>query len=104
MQALALAAAHTLHESGSAARGITILAAGSDGRDGATDAAGAVVHADTWAAVRLATGDPQALLDAHESHSALRLSNSLIESFHSGTNVNDLVIALVVPARAKGNA
>ena len=95
MQALALAAAGTLHSLGDAAAGITLLAAGTDGRDGATDAAGAVVDAQTWEAVRAAGGDPQALLDAHDSHSALRLSESLIPEFMSGTNVNDLVIALI---------
>ena len=95
MQALALAAAGTLHSLGDAASGITLLAAGTDGRDGATDAAGAVVNAQTWEAVRAAGGDPRALLDAHDSHSALRLSESLIPEFMSGTNVNDLVIALI---------
>ncbi len=95
MQALALAAAGTLRSLGDAATEITLLAAGTDGRDGATDAAGAVVDAQTWEAVRAAGGDPQALLDAHDSHSALRLSESLIPEFMSGTNVNDLVIALL---------
>ncbi len=95
MQALALAAAGTLHSHGDVASGITLLAAGTDGRDGATDAAGAVVDAQTWEAVCAAGGDPRALLDAHDSHSALRLSESLIPQFMSGTNVNDLVIALL---------
>ena len=45
-QELALAAARVLHDAGSAADGITLLAAGTDGRDGATDAAGAVVDCD----------------------------------------------------------
>jgi len=95
MQALALAAAGTLHSLGDVALGITLLAAGTDGRDGATDAAGAVVDAQTWEAVRADGGDPRALLDTHDSHSALRLSESLIPAFMSGTNVNDLVIALI---------
>ena len=96
MQALALAAARELHTASAGAR-ITILAAGTDGRDGATAAAGAVVSGKTWLAVQAAGGDPAALLAAHDSHAALQLVDALIPAFASGTNVNDLVIALVEP-------
>jgi len=97
MQALALAAAGALQAAGARAGGITILAAGSDGRDGTTDAAGAVIDANTWDAVCGTGGDPAALLNAYDSHSALRRAHSLIPAFASGTNVNDLVIAIVAP-------
>jgi glycerate 2-kinase len=98
MQALALAASRALHEAGGEdTHGITILAAGSDGRDGATDAAGAVVDGRTWAAIESAGHDAEALLAAHDSHTALRSAGCLIPAFASGTNVNDLVIALVEP-------
>lgn len=103
MQALALAAARTLHEAGAdAPQGITILAAGSDGRDGATDAAGAVVNGGTWAAIQSTGHDPVALLAAHDSHAALRAAGCLIPAFASGTNVNDLVLALVEPRGGYG--
>jgi len=95
MQALAMAAACALHEAGGRARGITILAAGTDGRDGATDAAGAVIDARTWQLILDGGGDPVLLLAAHDSHAALRGAGALIPAFASGTNVNDVVIALV---------
>ena len=44
-QELALAAARVL---GGRAPGVGLLAAGTDGRDGPTDAAGAIVHGATW--------------------------------------------------------
>jgi len=99
MQALALAAARALHAAGGRARGITILAAGTDGRDGATDAAGAVIDGRTWQAVLDDGYDPAVLLAAHDSHSALRGAGALIPAFASGTNVNDVVIALVDHAK-----
>lgn len=94
-QELALAAARVLHEAGDAALGITLLAAGTDGRDGATDAAGAIVDASTWSDIIAAGGDPVKALAAHESHAALRSANALIPRRHTGTNVNDVVIGLV---------
>ncbi len=95
MQALALSIAHRLHEAGHDARGITVLAAGTDGRDGATDAAGAIVDAQTWPVLRTISRNPERDLATFRSHDALAALHALIPSFASGTNVNDLVIALV---------
>ncbi len=95
MQALALALAKELHTAGADARSITILAAGTDGRDGATDAAGAVVDGRTWSAIRSVGRTPEHDLASYHSHQALSLVGALIPAFASGTNVNDLVIALV---------
>ena len=97
MQALALSAAQWLHSSGSASTGITILAAGTDGRDGTTDAAGAIVDRGTWRAIAATGRDPARDLTEFRSHEALKAVDALIPSFASGTNVNDLVIALIAP-------
>jgi hydroxypyruvate reductase len=94
-QELALASARVLHEAGDKAAGISILAAGTDGRDGATDAAGAVIDAHTWDAIVAAGRDPVHALAAHESNSALHAANALIGRRDTGTNVNDVVIGLV---------
>ena len=97
-QELALAAARVLHE---AARsdgptiGVELLAAGTDGRDGATDAAGAVVDETTWGAIAAANRDPAQALASHESHGALRAVSALIARRETGTNVNDVVIGIV---------
>lgn len=92
-QELALAAARVLHGAGAAAAGISILAAGTDGRDGATDAAGALVDAASWGAMIAAGRDPAQALASHESNSALRIAGALIGRRETGTNVNDVVIA-----------
>ena len=94
-QELALAAARVLHEAGNAGDGITLLAAGTDGRDGATDAAGAVVDSTTWSAIAVSGRDPARALAAHESHGALAAANALLPRRDTGTNVNDVVIGLV---------
>ena len=93
-QELALAAARVLYEAGDAGAGISILAAGTDGRDGATDAAGAVVGASTWSAIAAAGRDPAQALASHESNGALRAAGALIAQRDTGTNVNDVVIGL----------
>jgi hydroxypyruvate reductase len=94
-QELALAASRLLHDAGEPADGITVLAAGTDGRDGATDAAGAVVDASTWGAIAAAGRDPAHSLSAHESNGALRAASALIGRRETGTNVNDVVIGLI---------
>jgi glycerate-2-kinase len=94
-QELALAAARALSESGERAQGITVLAAGTDGRDGPTDAAGAIVDASSWTAIAATGRDPAGALRAHESYDALSSVGALLKTGLTGTNVMDVVIGLV---------
>jgi len=94
-QEFALSAARQLAESGERARGITILSAGTDGRDGATDAAGAIVDASTWQRITQAGRDPAAALREHESYAALSAADALFAPGLTGTNVMDVTIGLV---------
>lgn len=94
-QELALAAARVLSEAGERAAGISLLAAGTDGRDGPTDAAGAMVDGTTWTAIRAAGRDPEESLNRHESNAALASVNALFAPGPTGTNVMDVVIGLV---------
>jgi glycerate 2-kinase len=94
-QELALAAAKHLADAGERAKGITVLAAGTDGRDGPTDAAGAVVDATTWNAIAATGRDPMASLRAHESYDALNATGALVKGGPTGTNVMDVTIGLV---------
>lgn len=94
-QELALAAARRLAQAGDAARGVTILAAGTDGRDGTVDAAGAFADARLWAAIRDTGRDPESALLRHESHAALGAADALLPRRFTGTNVMDVVIGLI---------
>ena len=94
-QELALAAADALHAEEERGEGITLLAAGTDGRDGNTDAAGAVVDATTWDAIHAAGRDPSNDLAEHRSHDALGTVGALLRTGLSGTNVGDVVIGIV---------
>ena len=70
----------------------TFLSAGTDGRDGPTDAAGAVVNEGTAARIRSAGLDPEALLADNDSHRALGASGDLLVTGGTGTNVADLIV------------
>lgn len=90
-QELALAAAEMLDVS---PLPVTLFAAGTDGRDGPTDAAGAIVDDGTWA--RLAElGDPRLALDHHDAHALLDRAGALVRTGLTGTNVMDVVMAVV---------
>ncbi len=90
-QELALAAAEMLDVS---PLPVTLLAAGTDGRDGPTDAAGAIVDQGSWA--RLAEiGDPRAALDGHDAYPLLDRIGALLRTGPTGTNVMDLVLVVV---------
>jgi glycerate 2-kinase len=94
-QELALAAAQRLAQGGDAAQRITLLAAGTDGRDGTVDAAGAFADAQTWTSIRENGRDPDTALRRHESHAALGAAGALLPRRYTGTNVMDVVIGLV---------
>jgi glycerate-2-kinase len=91
-QELALAAAEVLARAGDDR--VALLAAGTDGRDGPTDAAGAVVDGNTWEAVRRGGRDPARDLAAHDAYRALDAAGALLRPGLTGTNVMDVVIGL----------
>ena len=88
-----LAAAIELAKAGPEANGITLLAAGTDGRDGPTDAAGAIVNSHTVARMIEAGISPAVALDQHGSYKALQKADALLRTGLTGTNVGDVIIA-----------
>lgn len=90
-QELALAAARALDGE---PQGIALLAAGTDGRDGPTDAAGAIVDGSTWAAIAAVGRDPAGDLAAHNAYPALDSVGALLKPGLTGTNVMDIVIGI----------
>lgn len=89
-QEVALAAAQTL-----AGGPCALLAGGTDGRDGPTDAAGAVVDGGTWRRIVQAGRDPARDLAGHDSHPALAAAGDLLVTGLTGTNVMDVAIGLI---------
>jgi len=90
-QELALAAARVMS---SAPESVALLAAGTDGRDGPTDAAGAIVDGSTWNAIATAGRDPARDLAAHDAYHALDAAGALLRPGLTGTNVMDIVIGV----------
>ncbi len=72
-----------------------LLSGGTDGRDGPTPAAGAIVDAGTFDRIRASGHDPAALLANNDSHKALTLSGDLLITGATGTNVADIQILLL---------
>jgi hydroxypyruvate reductase len=95
-QHLALAAARLI--AGQA--DLMLLVAGTDGTDGFTEDAGALVDADSCARVALAGLDVDDCLARADSGAALAASGDLLHLGPTGTNVGDLVIGLKLPPQA----
>jgi|Deesub1362A_J573_1020465.scaffolds.fasta_scaffold00271_28 glycerate-2-kinase len=75
--------------------GITLLSAGTDGTDGPTDAAGAVVNGDT---VRRAIGkglDPRNYLNNNDSYTFFEKTGELLITGPTGTNVMDMQLIVI---------
>ena len=68
--------------------GVTVLAASTDGTDGPTDAAGAIVDGSS------AKEDARAHLEANDSHTYLRRHGGLVVTGPTRTNVMDIVVIL----------
>jgi glycerate 2-kinase len=90
-QEIALAAAVAL----AGLDGVLVASFATDGKEGNTDAAGAFATGATIAAGERAGLDARAALDANDSHAFLAAADELIATGPTGTNVNDVSLALV---------
>jgi len=91
-QELALSAAISLKNS----RGIVLASMGSDGIDGITDAAGAIVDSETFTRALNKGVNPQEYLANNDSYNFFRKVGGLIYTGYTGTNVNDLCVGVVL--------
>jgi hydroxypyruvate reductase len=73
---------------------LLLLTAGTDGTDGVTDDAGALVDAETCSRLTLAEIDADSCLRRADSGTALAAAGDLVHTGPTGTNVGDLVIGL----------
>ncbi len=76
---------------------ITLIALATDGSDGPTDCAGAVVDASTVVRARNLGLHPQQFLDANDSYTFFEGLGDLIKTGPTGTNVADVTIAIYDP-------
>lgn len=75
--------------------GVTLLSGGTDGEDGPTDAAGAVVDAATAAAIRQRGWSIAQALQRHDAYPLLDDVAALIRTGWTGTNVMDVRLVLI---------
>ena len=75
--------------------GVTILSGGTDGTDGATDAAGAIADGTTVSRARETGMDPHAFLDNNDSYPFFERLGDLLITGPTLTNVMDLRVVLV---------
>lgn len=100
---LALAAARELEDGPPEAEEV-VLALATDGEDGTTGTAGAVVDGGSWEAILRAGIDPGEALSRHDSLAALEtVPGALLRTGVTGTNVGDLALYLRRLSTAVGN-
>lgn len=90
-QELALAAAPGIADIPNAA----VFSFGSDGTDGPTDAAGGYVDSDTLGTLHSCGVDVYEVLKNNDAYHALQKTDGLILTGPTGTNVNDVAVALL---------
>ena len=97
-QEVAAAALEQLWDDG--LREIVVLAGGTDGEDGPTDAAGGVVDADVLASARRQDLHPAEFLAVNNTYPFLERTGGLLITGPTHTNVMDLRVALVGEPRS----
>ena len=90
-QELALAAAQGL----AGLSGAAVFSVGSDGTDGPTDAAGGYADGTTLAELKAKDLNLYAVLADNDAYHALKAVDGLIVTGPTGTNVNDVAVALL---------
>jgi hydroxypyruvate reductase len=71
-----------------------VFSFGSDGTDGPTDAAGGIVDGETVIKLRNAGLNVDGILSDNDSYNGLKAVDGLIITGPTGTNVNDVAVAL----------
>lgn len=77
-------------------KGVTALAADTDGIDGSENNAGAFCDGGSISRIRAAGGEARAFLSGHDAWSAFEMAGDLFVPGPTGTNVNDFRAFLVV--------
>ena len=90
-QEMALAAAQQI----AGLKGVAVLALGSDGTDGPTDAAGGVVDGESRARLEAQGLRIPAILDENDAYEGLKGCDGLLITGPTGTNVNDVSLVLI---------
>ena len=90
-QEMALSAAQQI----AGLKGVAVLALGSDGTDGPTDAAGGVVDGESRALLEAQGLRIPAILDENDAYEGLKACDGLLITGPTGTNVNDVSLVLI---------
>ncbi|MEA1976519.1 MAG: DUF4147 domain-containing protein [Chloroflexota bacterium] len=90
-QELALAAAIALADT----QHVAVMSFATDGVDGPTDAAGAIITGDTASRARSLGFVPQEALQENDAYPLLKAAGALLHTGPTGTNLNDLVVGLL---------
>jgi len=72
-----------------------LLSCGTDGTDGPTDAAGAIISPYSWHLSRMANLEPRDYLSNNDAYTFFQQINGLIRTGPTGTNVMDIGIVLM---------
>jgi glycerate-2-kinase len=100
-QEFALAAATLVSATGQPARVVALASAGTDGIDGPTDAAGAIVDSTTTDRAGRAGIRIEAALASNSAYDFFRTLDDLIMWGPTGTNVGDLHVLLTTPGAVR---
>ncbi|USH00033.1 glycerate kinase [Thermococcus argininiproducens] len=77
-------------------RGVAVLAMDTDGTDGPTDAAGGLVDSYTLETLKERGIDAEEFLKAHNAYEALKEAKALLLTGPTRTNVNSIIIAVIL--------